>query len=219
VVAVAGLFITLEGIDGSGKSTQARLLAGWLRQAGHAVCATREPGGTEAGESIRELLLSPHRSIPPETELFLYLADRALHVQAVVRPALAGGHIVVCERYSDSTLAYQGYGRGLDLELLHRLNALATGGLSPQLTVVLDLAPEQARLDAKRLDRLESEGVEFVARVAEGFRELARAEPDRIKLVNGSAEVDVVHAEIVTLVQRLLERPSPAAGGQIGRGP
>jgi dTMP kinase len=210
MVTMPGLFITLEGIDGSGKSTQARLLTGWLRQAGHSVCPTREPGGTEAAQAIREVLLSPHRSITREAELFLYLADRALHVQAVVRPALAGGQIVVCERYCDSTLAYQGYGRGLDLELLGRLNALATGGLSPDLTVVLDIAPGQARLDAKRRDRLESEGPDFAERVAEGFRELARGEPDRIKVVNGSADVEAVREEIVALVQGLLERPWPA---------
>jgi dTMP kinase len=203
---VSGLFITLEGIDGSGKSTQARLLTGWLRHAGHSVCPTREPGGTEAGEPIRELLLSPHRSITPEAELLLYLADRALHVESIIRPALARADVVVCERYCDSTLAYQGYGRGLDLELLGRLNTLATGGLSPDLTIVLDITPAHARLDAKRRDRLESEGLEFAARVADGFRELARGEPDRTKLVNGSAEVEAVHEEIVALVEGLLER-------------
>ncbi len=213
-----GLFITLEGIDGCGKTTQARLLAARLRRAGRAVSLTREPGGTPAGESLRRLLLSPHPALGPEAELFLYLADRALHVAEVVNPALERGEIVVCERYTDSTLAYQGYGRGLDLALLRRLNTLATGGLQPDLTLVLDLPSFQARLDAKRRDRLESEGEEFLARVAEGFRKLAGEAPDRLKLVSASAQVPEVQAEIALLVQRLLDtRPAgglPASGGR-----
>jgi dTMP kinase len=203
---MSGRFITLEGIDGSGKTTQARLLAEWLRAEGHRVCATREPGGSEPGRAIRGLLLSPDQAIPREAELFLYLADRAIHVSSVVRPALDGGCIVVCERHADSTLAYQGYGRGLELDLLGRLNAMATGGLAPDLSVVLDILPEEARLDAGRLDRLESEGRDFMARVAEGFRELARAEPERVQLVDAAADVDAVHAEIAGLVRRLLDR-------------
>jgi len=209
MVIVAGLFITLEGIDGCGKTTQAALLAESLRKAGHSVCLTREPGGTAVGERIRELLLSPDRTIPAEAELFLYLADRSIHVSEVVQPALDAGQVVVCERHADSTLAYQGYGRGLDLDLLRHLNSLATGGLSPDLTIVLDLSPAHARLDAKRLDRLESEEESFLARVAEAFRELARDEPQRIKLVNGLPEVQVVHAEVAELAQGLLERRPP----------
>jgi dTMP kinase len=203
---VAGLFITLEGIDGSGKTTQAGLLADWLGAEGHRVCSTREPGGSEPGSAIRSLLLSPEHSIAPEAELFLYLADRAIHVSSVVRPALEAGCIVVCERHADSTLAYQGYGRGLDLALLRRLNAMATGGLMPDLSVVLDMSPDEARLDASRLDRLESEGGGFMARAADGFRELARAEPERVKLVNAAAGVDAVQAEIAALVRHLLDR-------------
>jgi len=202
----AGLFITLEGIDGCGKTTQARLLADWLRELGHRVRLTREPGGTETGEELRKLVLSPGRSVAPEAELFLYLADRSLHVAEVVRPALAEGGVVVCERYTDSTLAYQGYGRGLDLKLLRRLNELATGGLVPDLTVVLDLPADKARLDAARLDRLESEEAGFSERVAEGFRELARSEPERVKMVNGMAGVAEVQAEIAALTRVLLGR-------------
>jgi dTMP kinase len=203
---VRGLFITIEGIDGCGKTTQARLLVEWLREQGYEVRATREPGGTPAGSKIRELVLSNDHSPPPAAELFLYLADRAIHVAEVVRPALAAGEVVVCERYTDSTLAYQGYGRGLDLELLRRLNGLATEGLKPDLTVVLDLAPEQARLDAGRLDRLESEGLEFLGRVAEGFRELARQGPERIKLADGAGDVETVRRDIARLVRDFLER-------------
>jgi dTMP kinase len=214
---VAGLFITLEGIDGCGKTTQARLLAERLRGSGLPVRLTREPGGTEAGEGIRTLLLSPDRTVPPGAELFLYLADRSIHITDVVRPALAEDGVVVCERHTDSTLAYQGYGRGLDLALLRQLNVLATGGVMPDLTIVLDLDPTQARLDASRLDRLESEGEAFLTRVAEGFRRLARDEPERIKLVDGSGAVEVVQAEVAELVEALLARRQ-GRGGQAKEG-
>jgi len=201
---LAGLFITLEGIDGCGKSTQAELLAGWLRESGRAVLLTREPGGTPVGQTIRDLLLSPGHRITAEAELFLYLADRALHVAQIVRPALAAGRIVVCERHADSTLAYQGYGRGLGLGLLRRLNAMATAGLVPDVTLVLDIPPNKTRLDAARLDRLESEGAGFTARVAAGFRELARQEPERVRLVDGSGAIAAVRARIAALVGEVL---------------
>jgi dTMP kinase len=204
-VAVPGLFITIEGIDGAGKTTQARLLAEWLRGLGRRVCATREPGGTSAGERIRDLVLSREWAIPAEAELFLYLADRTIHVSQLVKPALAAGDVVVCERYTDSTLAYQGYGRGLDLGLLRQLNETATGGLVPDLTLVLDLPVNMVRLDEGRLDRLESEGRGFLARVAAGFRELAEKEPGRVKLIDGSGEVQTVHGKMVAAVQRLLD--------------
>lgn len=203
---MAGLFITLEGIDGCGKSTQARLLAEWLRGLGHHVVLTHEPGGTRAGEGLRALLLAPEGRIPAAAELFLYLADRAMHVAEVIRPALAQGRVVVCERYTDSTLAYQGAGRGLGTELVRQLSGLATGGLVPDLTVVLDVAPGQARLDEGRLDRLESEGRQFRARVAAAFRRLAEEEPQRVKLVDGAAEVGVVHEKVAGLVVELLRR-------------
>ena len=201
-----GLFITLEGIDGCGKTTQAALLVEWLRSRGYHVRATREPGGTDAGEGLRELLLSPESIITPEAELFLYLADRSLHVTQTVRPALAEGRIVVCERHADSTLAYQGAGRGLDMDLLRRLNTIATGGLTPDLTLVLDVPPDKVRLDAERLDRLESEGRGFSERVAEGFRSLARQEPDRVKLVDGTGDIAAVHQRVATVVSALLPR-------------
>jgi dTMP kinase len=199
-----GLFITLEGIDGGGKSTQASLLAEWLRAEGRCVVLTRQPGGTPVGERLRELVLSPANHIVPEAELFLYLADRAVHVAEVIRPALARGCVVVSERYTDSTLAYQGYGRGLDVNLLRRLNEMATGGLAPDLTLVLDVPPERARLDASRLDRLESEGQAFAARVAAGFRALAQVEPERVKLVDGTQRVEAVQAQIIAHVRAAL---------------
>ena len=207
---MAGLFITIEGIDGSGKTTQARLLVDWLAGLGYRVQAAREPGGTEAGMQLRELVLSPERSISPEAELFLYLADRAINASEVVRPALAEERIVVCERHTDSTLAYQGYGRGLDIELLRRLNTMATGGLRPDLTLVLDLPASKVRLDEARLDRLELEGCEFLARVGRGFRELAAAEPDRIRLIDASGDVQAVHERIVALVRELVANRPPS---------
>jgi len=209
---MAGLFMTLEGIDGSGKSTQARMLASWLRQAGYAVTLTREPGGTKTGDAIRELVLSHDHAMPPEAELFLYLADRAAHVAEVLRPRIEAGDMVVCERFTDSTVAYQGYGRGIGLGVLRQLNAMATGGLTPDLTIVLDLQPNRARLDGSRLDRLESEGEEFSLRVAQGFRESARMEPHRIRLVDATPEAGVVHSAVIRLVQELLERHSPLPG-------
>jgi dTMP kinase len=236
---VAGLFVTIEGIDGSGKTTQTHLLVAWLIGLGYTVCATREPGGTSAGERIREVVLSREWPIPTEAELFLYLADRSIHVTQLLRPALAAGDLVICERYSDSTLAYQGYGRGLDREFLDRLNKAATGGLVPDLTLVLDVPADKAlrqaqgrlserlgdhfdrsggaaRLDEGRLDRLESEGHTFLARVAAGFREIAREEPQRVKVVDGSGTVGVVHASVVAEVRRLLQARSAHEGRREG---
>jgi len=206
------LFITLEGVDGCGKTTQARLLAEWLvaqvpQPAG--VLLTRQPGGTVIGEQLRELVLSPQNHITPEAELFLYLADRAVHVAEVVVPALDRGCVVVCERYTDSTLAYQGYGRGLDLKLLRRLNEMATEGVTPDLTLVLNIPAAEVRLDASRLDRLESAGGDFRERVADGFRALARGEPERVKILDGMQSIQAVHEQIIALVGALLETARP----------
>jgi dTMP kinase len=244
-VRVPGIFITTEGIDGSGKTTQAHLLVAWLIGMGYEVCATREPGGTSAGDRIRDLVLSREWAMPAEAELFLYLADRSIHVTQLIRPALASGSLVVCERYTDSTLAYQGYGRGLDLGFLTRLNETATGGLVPDLTLVLDLPADTAlrraqcrllgrswghpdrsegaaRLDEGRLDRLESEGQEFLARVADGFRAIAEQEPGRVKLIDASLDVAAVHRAICAEVMDLLggsepHPPSPSPRAERGR--
>jgi len=209
---MSGLFITLEGVDGCGKTTQARLLAEWLvaqvpQPAG--VVLTRQPGGTVIGEQLRELVLSPQNHITPEAELFLYLADRAVHVAEVVVPALDRGCVVVCERYTDSTLAYQGYGRGLDLKLLRHLNEMATEGVTPDLTLVLNIPAAEVRLDASRLDRLESAGGDFRERVADGFRALARGEPERVKILDGMQSIQAVHEQIIALVGALLETARP----------
>src|SRR5579863_1407679 len=184
----AGVFITLEGVEGSGKTTQAAILGDALRKNGHSVTVTHEPGGTRAGEAIRAIFLDPAVSLAVAAELLLVLADRAQHVREKLKPAIAAGNIVISDRYSDSTVAYQGYGRGFDLKLLGELNALASDGMRPDLTIVLDcpaeigLARTRARVkgDVRGPDRFEGEELAFHHRVREGFLALARNEPDRV---------------------------------------
>ena len=198
-----GRFIVLEGPDKSGKSTQAQLLLRTLRREGFDVLHTREPGGTRFAESIRRLVLSPSYRVTPLAELLLYEAARAQHTFELVRPALKAGRIVLCERYTMATLAYQGYGRGLPLPLVRRLNAVATGGLRPDLTLVLDL-PEAAFESRRRAvhDRLERESIDFRRRVREGYRRLSRS--PRTRLISGLRGVDEVHREILAVVRRAL---------------
>jgi len=207
-----GVFITVEGIEGSGKSTQVRLLADHLRGMQLCVTETREPGGTEIGETIRRVLLSPSsEEISAETELLLILACRADHVDSVIRPALERGDVVISDRYADATVAYQGFGRGIDLERIRGLNEAATGGLSPDLTVLLDLDVEDglARVEGRsgkmRTDRFERETLEFHKRVRDGYRDAASREPDRVKLVRADEEVEIVHARVRAIVERVLE--------------
>jgi dTMP kinase len=206
------VFITLEGGEGVGKTTQQALLALQLRQAGYPCLCTREPGGTALGRALREILLHGD-PLTPLAELFLYAADRAEHVQKCILPALAAGQVVVCDRFTDSTLAYQGYGRGLDLEKIRQLNHLATGGLQPHLTLWLDLPPEVglARKASGRgsrtglADRLEQERLEFHRRVHQGFQTLAAAEPQRIVRIDAEGSPLEVAARIWSVVKpRLL---------------
>jgi dTMP kinase len=182
------MFITLEGPEGAGKSTQLPQLATWLEVTGHTVVTTKNPGGTPIGGQIREILLKPaNRDMVPITELLLYAADRAQHMATVVAPALAQGSIVLCDRYTDSTVAYQGYGRGLDQGLISHLNTLATGGRLPDLTLLLDLPPEEglARISATRqVDRVEVETLAFHQRLRDGYLALAAAEPERFVVVD-----------------------------------
>ncbi|MGY4859551.1 dTMP kinase [Cryobacterium sp. AP23] len=203
-----GLFITLEGGDGSGKSTQARLLGEWLQEQGHTVVRTREPGGTEVGVEIREIVLHHRGEVSPRAEALLYAADRAQHIATKVRPALARGEIVLQDRYLDSSVAYQGAGRVLGGPEVRDLSLWAAEGLLPHLTLLLDLDETAARgrLDAanKVFDRLEAEKGEFHARVRAAFLELAAAEPDRFLVLDASLPVDELAAQIRTRVAALL---------------
>jgi len=205
-----GFFITFEGIEGCGKSTQLELLKAHLEKKGRAVFSVREPGGTLLGERVRSVLLNgTEEGIDPWAELFLYEACRAQLVAKVIRPALAQGKVVLCDRFFDSTLAYQGFGRGLDVEKIEGLNALATGGLVPDLTFLVDCAEEVglkrawARINASagaREDRFEKEELAFHRRVREGFLAIARAAP-RVKVIDGSREISTVHREICDIIE------------------
>lgn len=204
-----GLWITLEGGDGVGKSTQAALLADWLTSRGRTVLRTREPGGSEVGVLIRDIVLHHRGDIAPRAEALLYAADRAHHVATVVRPALERGEVVIQDRYLDSSVAYQGAGRVLDAGEVRDLSLWAAGGALPDLTVLLDLDPATARArldsDDKPFDRLEAEHEDFHARVREAFLRLADAEPDRFLVVDAALPADEVHALVRARVGPLLD--------------
>ena len=203
-----GLFVTLEGGDGSGKSTQAELLERWLVERGRTVVRTREPGGTDVGVEVREIVLHHRGDIAPRAEALLYAADRAHHVATVVRPALERGDVVIQDRYVDSSVAYQGAGRVLDPHEVRGLSSWATEGLMPDLTLLLDLPPEVARerLDVARTryDRLEAEAAAFHDRVRAAYLEIAESDPARIAVVDATRPVDEIAAEVRKLVERLL---------------
>ncbi|MBF0815014.1 dTMP kinase [Microbacterium paludicola] len=206
--ASRGLWITLEGGDGSGKTTQARLLHEWLEGTGRTVVRTREPGGTEVGVLIRDIVLHHRGDIAPRAEALLYAADRAHHVETLVRPALARGEVVIQDRYLDSSVAYQGAGRVLDATEVRGLSLWAADGALPDVTVLLDLDPAtaRARLDAadKPFDRLESEKDEFHARVRAAFLALAAEEPERFLVLDASRPVEDLAAAIRARIQPLL---------------
>lgn len=207
-----GIFITLEGGDGAGKTTQARLLTDWLTERGHVVAQTREPGGTQLGQELRNLLLHTTDEIDPRAEALLYAADRAQHVAEVVRPALARGEVVVQDRYIDSSIAYQGAGRVLDEAEIQSLSEWATGNLWPELTVLLDVTPETAvarrSADGRGADRLEREPHEFHREVRAGFLQLAAANPSRYLVIDAGLDADTIHASVVARVEALLEARS-----------
>ena len=203
------LFVTFEGIEGSGKSTHLRHLATHLRTLGHAVVETREPGGTPAGTAIRRLLLDAEAvPLTALAELLLYCADRAQHVDEVIRPALAAGRVVLSDRFSESTLAYQGYGRGLDLDAVRSLDARARNGVTPTLTFLLDcpVADGLARVRSRNRtqDRYEREVVAFHERVRDGFRVLAAAEPTRFCVIDTAEPVERVQGKVIAEVERRL---------------
>jgi dTMP kinase len=209
-------FITFEGGDGTGKTTQLKALESYLTARGKFCLSTREPGGTSLGKLIRQVLLEVgEQKITSPTELFLYLADRAQHIQEIVRPAIEQGKIVLCDRYTDSTLAYQGYGRGIDLALLRQLNDIASQGIRPDLTFLFDCSVEvglsrtaqrqfQAATGKNREDRFEKEKIEFHERVRAGFLELAHVEPERFCMIEASRSVQEITEEIKRIVNQKL---------------
>lgn len=202
------LFITFEGPDGSGKTTQARMLAEYLQMRGMEVLHTREPGGTAISEQIREVILSTrNQSIQHETEALLFSAARAQIVAELIRPALAAGKIVVCDRYADSTMAYQGYGLGLDLEALRAITRFATGGLVPDMTFYIDVpaAIGLTRRQRGETNRLDQKDLAYHARVREGFLKMAKEEPRRWIVVDGTQPVDQVQQEIRKKLEAKLE--------------
>ena len=211
---MAGKFITFEGPDGAGKTTQMKMLGEKLTSAGIAVSYTREPGGTRISEEIRKLLLDPaNREMVSRTEALLYAAARAQHVEEFIRPEVAMGKVVLCDRFTDSTIAYQGYGRGIDLEFLEKLNKMATMGVRPDLTFILDIDPGKGinRIIEKRAvatgegkDRIELENLDFHTRVRDGFLELARRDKVRYKVIDATKTQDVIHNEIYRLVKEVL---------------
>jgi dTMP kinase len=202
-----GFFISFEGPEGGGKSTQIHRLAAALAEQGHVVWTTREPGGTRVGEMIRPILLGSRQAgLSPWSEALLFTAARAQLVDEVIRPRLHRGQVVLCDRYSDSTLAYQGYGRGIELEALRRLQREATGGLSPDLTLLLDLPVEAglARIPRNAQDRLDRETVTFHQRVHAGYREMAAQDPHRWREVDASRDPDQVASHILELAREAL---------------
>ena len=209
---MASAFITFEGIDGSGKSTQLRMLASELRLRGHEVVATREPGGTPLGKRVRKLVLDAEEQVDPLAELLLYAADRAQHVRRLVRPALEAGQFVLSDRYADATVAYQGAGRGFPEEIVSEVVALATGGLMPDLTLIFDLTveesvrrAEQRSLKGDKRDRLDAEDAAFHTRVRDAYLRIAAAEPERVHIVDAAGSVQETQSQVMKLVMPFIE--------------
>ncbi|NPA53467.1 MAG: dTMP kinase [Aquificae bacterium] len=198
-----GVFITFEGIDGAGKSTQAKLLYEYLREAGKKTILTREPGGTETGKELRKILLSENKEkISSISELFLYEADRNIHVNNILKPFYEKDFYIVCDRYIDSTLAYQGYARGLDINLIKNLNDIAVEGMYPDITFLIDIPVEIAleRLGEKK-DRIEKEDVSFYKRLREGFLKIAHENKNRITIIDGRKKINEILKEIVDVLK------------------
>ena len=207
-----GLFITFEGIEGCGKSTQVKLLSDELKDKGNTCIVTREPGGTYIGSKIREILLNPdHNGMASEAELLLYSADRAQHVREVIKPAIDSGKLVICDRFMDATVAYQGYGRGLEMSLISELNKIASINTRPDLTFLLDCPVEigigralerNSKKGHAGDDRFEREVMAFHQKVRDGYLSIAKSEPDRIKVIDACRDVDAVQNEIWEIVRK-----------------
>jgi dTMP kinase len=192
-----GLFITFEGADGCGKTTQINLLKEHLENKGFEVLLTREPGGAGLGVKLREILLNYDGEVSSKAEAFLFLADRAQNIDVIVKPGIDAGKVVLCDRHTDSTVAYQGYGRGVDLGQIKELNLLATSGLRPDLTYVFDIDVETSMARVGKVkDRMESAGVEFHNRVREGYLALAKDEPERVKVINSADTIENISAQV-----------------------
>jgi dTMP kinase len=207
-----GFFITLEGMDGCGKSTQLEMLARALEARGLDIVVTREPGGTPLGEGVRELLVSDESvGISAATELFLIVGARAQHVTELIKPALAAGRIIISDRYTDSTVAFQGYGRGIDLSIIDRMNRFATDGVMPDLTIIFDLEPDLARMRLRArpvgglLGAFDEEALEFHARVRAGYLSLAASEPSSVRVVDSSGTPEETHARVMSLVMPIIK--------------
>lgn len=200
-----GLFITFEGADGCGKTTQLNLLKEYLESKGRNVIVTREPGGKGLGERLREILLNYDGEVSNRCESFLFLADRAQNIDTIVNPAINEGKIVLCDRHTDSSVAYQGYGRGLDIEQINMLNNLAAGGRKPDLTLVFDVDIETSM---KRVgndkDRMESAGKEFFNRVRNGYLEIAKHNPKRVKVIDSTKTIEEIQKDVIKIVENYL---------------
>ena len=199
-----GYFITFEGVDGCGKTTQIELLDNYLRNKSANTLLTREPGAKGLGMKLREILLNYDGEVSPNCESFLFLADRAQHIDCIIKPALKDGKYVLCDRHTDSTVAYQGYGRGLDIKRINLLNSIATSGIKPDLTIVFDIDAKTSALRVgKEKDRMESAGIEFFNRVRNGYLEIAKKEPERVKVINSFDTIENIHKQVVELVEKL----------------
>lgn len=205
---MAGFFLTIEGIEGAGKSTLADELAKAVRSDGHEVIVTQEPGGSALGDKIRQILLDRSSVISDRTELLLFEAARAQHVDEAIFPALQRGAIVICDRYTDSSLAYQGCARGIDKDMVRALNDFATSGLKPDLTILLDLPAMDGLARQNRIDRISSEKIEFHEAVRQGFLELARAESKRFVVLDATLSIDDIVKQALAKVQGFFPTPN-----------
>ena len=200
-----GLFITFEGADGCGKTTQQGLCAEYLKENGIEVILSREPGATALGVKLREILLHYPDPVASECETFLYLADRAQHIQEKIIPALEEGKIILCDRHTDSNIAYQGYGRGIDIDKVKYLNDIAVAGVKPDITFVFDVDSEIAQERVgKNKDRMEKEGIEFHKKIRFGYLELAKKYPNRIKVINSNLPIDEVFEQVKKIIDEIL---------------
>ena len=200
-----GLFITFEGVDGCGKTTQMRLLSEYLESKGYEVVLTREPGAKGLGEKIREILLHYNGEVSSKAESFLFLADRAQNIEKIVNPSVTAGKMVLCDRHTDSTVAYQGYGRGVNIDELKMLNNLAVGCRKPDITFVFDIDVETSMTRVgKEKDRMESAGIEFFNNVRNGYLEIAKQEPDRVVVVDSTRQIEAIQTDVRNIVDKLI---------------